>query len=150
MRRIDSIALSQYGGDDKINSYECSKAKGFEIISYLLKIKSQTTRFYNVNFPFIFSEIIKSKDYLFTELASQKKADEIIFSQDNNSFSIGKMINHNECVLNSDLETLKKNKISIKRIIQTPNKKDKKATIVIITHKTKEIDARINLLEYKK
>ena len=55
----------------------------------------------------------KRQDYLFTELASQKKADEIIFSQDNNSFSIGRMINHNECVLNSDLETLKKNKISI-------------------------------------
>ena len=50
---------------------------------------------------------------MFTELASQKKADEINFSKDNNSFSIGKMINHNECFLNSDLETLKKNKISI-------------------------------------
>ena len=35
------------------------------------------------------------------------------FSQDNNSFSIGKMINHNESVSYSDLETLKKNKISI-------------------------------------
>ena len=50
---------------------------------------------------------------MFTELASQKKADEIIFSQNNNSFSIGKMINHNESVSHSDLETLKKNKISI-------------------------------------
>ena len=29
-------------------------------------------------------------------------------------------------------------KISIKRIIQTPDKKNKKATIVIITHKTSQ------------
>ena len=29
VRGIDSIALSQYRGNDKINSYECSQAKGF-------------------------------------------------------------------------------------------------------------------------
>ena len=27
VRKIDSIALSQYGGDDSINSYRCSQAK---------------------------------------------------------------------------------------------------------------------------
>ena len=38
---------------------------------------------------------------------------------------------------------LAKYKISVKRIIQTPDKKNKKATIVIITHKTTEINAKI-------
>ncbi len=68
VRRIDSIALSQYGGDDKINSYECSKAKGFEIINYLLKIKSQATRFYNVNFPYIISPNLQNVKSSFTTL----------------------------------------------------------------------------------
>ncbi len=113
VRGVNSIALSQYGGDNSIYSYKNSKNNALNVINYLLDLNLGHPKFYNVNFPFIFSEIIKSKDYLFTELASQKKADEIIFSQDNNSFSIGRMINHNECVLNSDLETLKKNKISI-------------------------------------
>ena len=113
VRGINSIALSQYGGDNDIYSYKNSKNNALNVINYLLDLNIGFPKFYNVNFPFIFSEIIKSKDYLFTELASQKKADEIIFSQDNNSFSIGRMINHNECLLNSDLESLRKNKISI-------------------------------------
>ena len=41
-------------------------------------------------------------------------------------------------------------KISVKRIIQTPDKKNKKATIVIITHKTTEINARNCLSVFKK
>ncbi len=113
VRGINSIALSQYGGDNNIYSYKNSKNNALNVINYLLDLNVGHPKFYNVNFPFIFSEIIKSKDYLFTELASQKKADEIIFSQNNNSFSIGKMINNNESVSHSDLETLKKNKISI-------------------------------------
>ena len=113
VRGINSIALSQYGGDNNICSYKNSKNNALNVINYLLDLNLGQPNYYNVNFPFISSEIINSKDYLFTELATQKKADEIIFSQDNNSFSIGRMINNNECVLNSDLETLKKNKISI-------------------------------------
>ena len=113
VRGINSIALSQYGGDNDIYSYMNSKNNALNVINYLLDLNISIPKFYNVNFPFIFSEIIKSKDYLFTELASQKKADEIILSQDNNYFTIGRMINHNECLLNSDLESLKKNKISI-------------------------------------
>jgi len=35
---------------------------------------------------------------------------------------------------------LAKYKISIKRLIQTPDKKNNKATIVIITHKTSELN----------
>ena len=45
---------------------------------------------------------------------------------------------------------LAKYKISVKRIIQTPDKKNKKATIVIITHKTTEINARSCLSIFKK
>ena len=41
-------------------------------------------------------------------------------------------------------------KISVKRIIQTPDKKNKKATIVIITHKTTEINAKNCLSIFKK
>ena len=40
--------------------------------------------------------------------------------------------------------------ISVKRIIQTPNKKNQKATIVIITHKTTEINAKNCLSIFKK
>ena len=43
-----------------------------------------------------------------------------------------------------------KYKISIKRIIQTPEKKNKKATIVIITHKTTELNSKKCLSIFKK
>ena len=113
VRGVDSIALSQYGGNNDICSYKNSKNNALKVIHYLLDLNKNHTMFYNVNFPFIFSESSKSDDYLFTELASQKKADEIVFSQDSNSFSIGRMINHDKSLFNSDLEALKKNKISI-------------------------------------
>ncbi len=45
-------------------------------------------------------------------------------------------------VLSSITNRLAKFNISIKRLIQTPNKKDGKATIVIITHKTSEINSK--------
>ena len=41
-------------------------------------------------------------------------------------------------VLSSITNSLAKNKISIKRVIQNPNKKSKTATIIIITHKSLE------------
>ena len=43
-------------------------------------------------------------------------------------------------VLSQITNRLAKYKISIKRIIQTPDKKNSKATIVIITHKTSELN----------
>ena len=113
VRGVNSIALSQYGGDDEIYSYKNSKNNALDVIRYLLNLNIDHSKFYNVNFPFIFSKKSKRNDYFFTELASQKKADEIILSQDRNSFSIGRMINHNKSSFNSDLEALKKNKISI-------------------------------------
>ena len=45
-------------------------------------------------------------------------------------------------VLSLITKRLAKFKISIKRIIQTPDKKNKRATIVIISHKTSELNSR--------
>ncbi len=53
-------------------------------------------------------------------------------------------------VLSQITNRLAKYKISVKRIIQTPDKKIKKATIVIITHKTSEINVRNCLSVFKK
>ena len=53
-------------------------------------------------------------------------------------------------VLSVITNRLAKFKISIKRIIQTPDKKNNMATIVIITHKTTEINSRKCLSIFKK
>ena len=45
---------------------------------------------------------------------------------------------------------LAKYKISVKRLIQTPDKKNQKATIVIITHKTSELNSNNCLSIFKK
>tara|TARA_B100001059_G_scaffold17893_1_gene14703 strand:+ start:1374 stop:2666 length:1293 start_codon:yes stop_codon:yes gene_type:complete len=53
-------------------------------------------------------------------------------------------------VLSSISNRLAKFRISVKRMIQTPDKKNKKATIVIITHKTTEINASNCLSIFRK
>ena len=53
-------------------------------------------------------------------------------------------------VLSTITNRLAKYKISVKRIIQTPDKKNRRATIVIITHKTTEINASNCLSIFKK
>ena len=53
-------------------------------------------------------------------------------------------------VLSDITNRFAKFRISIKRIIQTPDKKNNKATIVIITHKTTEINAKKCLFIFKK
>ena len=53
-------------------------------------------------------------------------------------------------VLSQITNRLAKYKISIKRIIQTPDKKNNKATIIIITHKTSELNCRNCLSIFKK
>ncbi len=53
-------------------------------------------------------------------------------------------------VLSRITKQLAKNKISVKRIIQTPDKKNKKATIVIITHKTKHKNSTRCIKIFKK
>ena len=53
-------------------------------------------------------------------------------------------------VLSKITNRLAKYKISVKRLIQTPNKKDNKATVVIITHKTSELNCSNCLSVFKK
>jgi len=53
-------------------------------------------------------------------------------------------------VLSMITNRLAKYKISIKRLIQTPDKKNNKATIVIITHKTNELNSKNCLSIFKK
>ena len=53
-------------------------------------------------------------------------------------------------VLSEITNGLAKYKISVKRIIQTPDKKNNKATIVIITHKTTEINSKNCFTIFKK
>ena len=53
-------------------------------------------------------------------------------------------------VLSKITNRLAKYKISIKRLIQTPDKKSMKATIVIVTHKTTELNSERCLSIFKK
>jgi homoserine dehydrogenase len=53
-------------------------------------------------------------------------------------------------VLSQITNRLAKYKISVKRLIQTPNKKNNKATIVIITHKTYDLNSNKCLFFFKK
>ncbi|MDA9605110.1 homoserine dehydrogenase, partial [Candidatus Pelagibacter sp.] len=53
-------------------------------------------------------------------------------------------------VLSRITNLLAKYRISVKRLIQTPDKKNKKATVVIITHKTNELNSNNCLSNFKK
>ena len=74
------------------------------------------------------------------------------FNNDNyvNSLYLRFEVKDKQGVLSLITNRLAKYKISVKRIIQTPDKKNKKATIVIITHKTTEINAKNCLSIFKK
>ncbi len=74
------------------------------------------------------------------------------FNNDNytNSLYLRFEVKDKSGVLSLITNRLAKYKISIKRIIQTPDKKNKKATIVIITHKTTEINAKNSLSIFRK
>ena len=74
------------------------------------------------------------------------------FNNDNyvNSLYLRFEVKDKQGVLSLITNRLSKYKISVKRIIQTPDKKNKKATIVIITHKTTEINAKNCLSIFKK
>ena len=67
-----------------------------------------------------------------------------------NSLYIRFDVKDKQGVLSTITNRLAKYKISVKRIIQTPDKKNKNATIVIITHKTSEINAKNCLSIFKK
>jgi len=53
-------------------------------------------------------------------------------------------------VLSRITNRLAKYKISVKRLIQTPDKKNNKATVIIITHKTSELNSKKCLSTFKK
>ena len=55
-----------------------------------------------------------------------------------NSFYIRFEVKDKPGVLSSITKLFTKNKVSIKNLIQKPNRKDKKASIIIITHKSLE------------
>ncbi len=67
-----------------------------------------------------------------------------------NSLYLRFEVNDKQGVLSLITNRLAKYKISVKRIIQTPDKKNKKATIVIVTHKTTENNINNCLSIFKK
>ena len=85
-------------------------------------------------------------------ISSSKRKSIKVFNNDNytNSLYLRFEVRDKQGVLSLITNRLAKYKISVKRIIQTPDKKSKKATIVIITHKTTEINARNCLSIFKK
>ena len=85
-------------------------------------------------------------------ISSSKRKSIKAFNNDayTNSLYLRFEVKDKQGVLSLITNRLAKYKISVKRIIQTPDKKNKKATIVIITHKTTEINARNCLTIFKK
>ena len=92
----------------------------------------------NIKYPFGIS---------FTKRKSIKAFDNSNYT---NSLYLRFVVRDKQGVLLLITNRLAKYKISVKRIIQTPDKKNKKATIVIITHKTPEINAKNCLSIFKK
>ena len=124
VRGVNSFALSQYGGTNDLKSYKVSQTYGLEIVNQLIDLDSNSAKFYNINFP---NQIIHNNivdNFQFTHLASQKKADELIFNPSNKSFRIGRMINESYSALNSDLQTIKNKKISISPLLLNLTDKD--------------------------
>ena len=85
-------------------------------------------------------------------ISSNKRRSIKAFSNDKytNSLYLRFEVKDKQGVLSLITNRLAKYKISVKRIIQTPDKKNKKATIVIITHKTTEINAKNCLSMFSK
>ncbi len=85
-------------------------------------------------------------------LPSHKRKQIITYDTNNykNSLYLRFEVRDKPGVLSQLTSRLAKNKISVKRIIQTPSKKNKTATIVIITHKTSEKNSNSCLKIFKK
>ena len=85
-------------------------------------------------------------------LPSNKRKQIITYDTNNykNSLYLRFEVKDKPGVLSQLTSRLAKNKISVKRIIQTPSKKNKTATIVIITHKTSEKNSNSCLKIFKK
>ncbi len=84
-------------------------------------------------------------------ISSKKRKTIKPFDVDNytNSLYLRFEVKDKQGVLSNITNRLAKFKISVDRIIQTPDKKNKKARIIIITHKTKEINAKKCLSIFK-
>jgi homoserine dehydrogenase len=67
-----------------------------------------------------------------------------------NSLYLRFEVNDKPGVLSRITNRLAQYKISVKRMIQTPDKKNNKATVVIITHKTSELNSNNCLAKFKK
>ena len=80
----------------------------------------------------------------------RKKIKPFDFKNYSNSLYLRFEVKDKPGVLSLITNRLAKFKISIKRIIQTPDKKNKSATIVIITHNTTEFNAKKSLSIFKK
>ena len=80
----------------------------------------------------------------------RKKIKPFDFKNYSNSLYLRFEVKDKPGVLSLITNRLAKFKISIKRIIQTPDKKNKRATIVIITHNTTEFNAKKSLSIFKK
>ena len=92
----------------------------------------------NIKFPFGISN-------------SKRKKVKILNNNDyTNSLYLRFEVKDKPGVLSSITNRLAKFKISVKRLIQTPDKKNNKATIVIITHRTTEINFKNCLSIFKK
>ena len=85
-------------------------------------------------------------------ISGVKRKDIKSYNKDNysNSLYLRFEVKDKPGVLSDITNRLAKYKISVKRIIQTPDKRNKKATIVIITHKSKEISVNSCLSIFKK
>jgi len=85
-------------------------------------------------------------------ISSKKRKIIKCYNLDNysNSLYLRFVVKDKPGVLSEITNRLAKYKISVKRIIQTPDKKNNKATIVIITHKTTELNSKNCLSIFKK
>ena len=85
-------------------------------------------------------------------ISGVKRKDIKSYNKDNysNSLYLRFEVKDKPGVLSDITNRLAKYKISVKRIIQTPDKRNKKATIVIITHKSKESSANSCFSIFKK
>ena len=113
LRGINSIALSQFGGNDKISSYSCSENNCFEVINHLLNLEINSPIYFNVNFPSLISLSDTNEKFLYTKLASQKQSDEIFVNNSENSYKLGRMLNDYTSIPETDMDTLRQDKVSI-------------------------------------
>ncbi len=110
---LDNVLNTKYDGKwENISTYDYAKKTAYQIINNLLNQSSDSPIFFNVNFPSSLSKTF-DKNFLYTKLANQKIADEIILNENNKSFKIGRMLTEINNFSNTDLEAIKNNKISI-------------------------------------